>query len=63
MVKRGEIALIFEDMPNLEFFENLNLNYEPEIFFQTLASCIKNNVLLHQATVFKLKHEKSKYLT
>jgi len=61
--KRGEIALIFEDMPNLEFFENLNLDYEPEIFFQTLVSCIKNNVLSHQATVFKLKHEKKKHLT
>jgi len=61
--KRAEINLIFEDMPNLEYFENLQINHEPEIFFQTLVSCIKNNVLSHQATVFKLRSEKKKSLS
>jgi len=61
--KRAEIRLIFEDMPDLEFFENLNNHYEPEIFFQTLVSCIKNHVLSHQATIFKLRSEKRNHLT
>jgi len=60
--KRAEINLIFEDMPRLDYFENLNLNYEPEFFFQTLVSCIKNNVLSHQATIFKLRSEKKNRL-
>ena len=56
--KRAEIRLIFDDLPDLAYFENLNINYEPEIFFQTLVSSIKNNVLSHQATIFKLRFEK-----
>ena len=60
--KRAEINLIFEDLPGLEYFENLNIDYEPEVFFQTLASCIQNNVLSHQSTVFKLKSAKRKRL-
>jgi len=61
--KRAEIRLIFEDLPDLEFFENLNNHYEPEIFFQTLVSCIKNNVLSHQSNIFKLRTEKKKLLS
>jgi len=60
--KRGETRLIFEDLPDLEFFENLNVNYEPEVFFQTLVSCIKNNVLSHQANIFKLRSQKKNLL-
>ena len=61
--KRAEIKLIFEDLPELEYFENLNNRYEPEIFFQTLVSCIKNNVLSHQAHIFKLRSEKKNILS
>ena len=56
--KRAEIRLIFEDLPELEYFENLQNIYDPTIFFQTLVSCIKNNVLSHQATIFKIRNEK-----
>jgi len=56
--KRGEIRLLFEDLPELEYFENLNNTYDPTIFFQTLVSCIKNNVLSHQANIFKIRSEK-----
>ncbi len=31
---------------------------EPGLFFDTLVNCVKNNVLSHQATVFKLRFEK-----
>jgi hypothetical protein len=60
--KRAEVKLIFEDLPDLEFFENLNNDYEPEIFFQTLVSCIKNNVLSHQSHIFKLRSERKNVL-
>jgi len=39
--KRGEIGLLFDDMPELNFFENLPNVHAPDIFFQTLASCVK----------------------
>ena len=55
--KRGEISLIFDDLPDLEFFENLRNSHQPSVFFQTLACCIKNNVMAHQSTVFKLSKE------
>ena len=50
--KRGET---FEDMPNLEFFENLPVTHNPDVFFQTLANCIRNNVLAHQSTIYILR--------
>jgi len=60
--KRAEIKLIFEDLPKLDFFENLDHGHPPEVFFQTIVSCIKNNVLSHQARIFKLRSEKRKRL-
>ena len=56
--KRGEINLLFDEMPNLDFFENLSLTHNPKIFFQTLVNCIRNNVLSHQSDVFKLRNAK-----
>jgi len=41
----------------MAFFENLPNNHNPGIFFQTLANCIRNNVLSHQATIYKLRKE------
>jgi len=55
--KRAEVNLIFDDMPPLEYFENLHSDCSPSIFFQTLASCIKNNVLAHQNTIYRTKKE------
>jgi len=55
--KRGEINLLFDDLPELAFFENLPNNHNPGVFFQTLANCIRNNVLSHQATIYKLRKE------
>jgi len=44
-------------MPNIAYFENLHIGTSPEFFFQALTNCIKNNVLSHQSTIFKLKRE------
>ena len=61
--KRAEVELIFlVDLPPLEFFENLSLSYEPVVFFETLVSCIKNNILSHQANLFKLRSSKTNRL-
>ena len=55
--KRAEISLIFEDMPDLEYFENLYTECNPSIFFQTFANCVKNEVISHQNSIYKLKKE------
>jgi len=56
--KRAEINLIFEDAPTLTDLENLTLQCAPDIFFQTLVNCIKNNALSHQASIFKIRNLK-----
>ena len=54
--ERAEIQLIFEDLPGIDFYENLSTNMVPEFFLQTISNCIKNNVLSHQSHVYKLRN-------
>jgi len=61
--KRAEILLLFEDLPELEFFENLSCSHTPKVFFETLVCCIKNSVLMHQCNIFRLKNLKRTELT
>jgi len=61
--KRGEIRLLFEELPDLNFFENLAIDPSPNLFFETLVNCIKNNVLSHQAFIFKQNNIKKTTLT
>jgi hypothetical protein len=56
--KRGEINLLFDDLPVLSYFENLHCNSTPDVFFTTLVNGIKNNVLSHQAYVSSLKNKR-----
>jgi len=60
--KCAEIQLIFEELPDLNFFENLCLGCGPDVFFQTLINCIKNNTLAHQAHIFRLRGTRKKLL-
>jgi len=60
--KRAEIRLKFDELPDLLFFENLNLGCSEDIFFQTLVSCIKVNTLSHQSNIFKLRGIRNKIL-
>jgi len=60
--KRAEIELIFDEMPELEFFETLNLGCRVDVFFEALINCIKNNALSHQAYVFRLRGMKKNIL-
>jgi len=53
--KRAEILLIFDDLPDLLFFENLPNSVDPRIFFETLVNCLKNNVMAHQSDIFKIR--------
>ena len=61
--KRAEISLLFEDLPVLDFFENLSCSHTPKVFFETLVCCIKNSVLMHQCNIFRLKNLKRTELT
>ena len=60
--KRTEISMLFEDLPGLEFFENLPCSANPENFFQALASCIKNRCLSYQSQIFKKRSARKKHL-
>jgi len=57
--ERAEVRLIFEDLPELDFFEGLSTGMAPDFFLQTLANGIKNNVLSHQSEIFKLRNLKT----
>jgi len=54
--ERAEVELIFEELPGIEFFENLSSAMLPDFFLQTISNGIKNNVLAHQSHVFKLRN-------
>jgi hypothetical protein len=60
---RAEVRLLFDDMPELGFFENLELMCDDVVFFEALANCTRNNVLSHQATIYKLKNARKHTLT
>jgi len=62
LVLKRDIEDIFEQMPNLEFFEGLR---RPEycndvLFFDTLVHCIRNGALLQQKKNFELKRKKKR---
>ncbi len=59
--KKGEIREICENLPPIEFFDALELDPDPDIFFETLVLCIKNNALLEQNRYIKIKHVKKKW--
>jgi hypothetical protein len=59
---RGEVRLLFDDMPELTFFENLDKTCGDEIFFETLANSIRNNTLSHQSTIFTVKNARKQRL-
>ena len=60
---RTEILLLMEELPNQTFLENLSLAPDPSVFFETLVNCIKNNVLSHQAFIYKTRGIKKLTLT
>jgi hypothetical protein len=60
---RAEVRLLFDDMPELGFFENLELMCDDVVFFEALANCTRNYVLSHQATIYKLKNARKHTLT
>ena len=60
---RAEIREAFEDLPDLNFFENLNLGCVRSTFFEVLASNVKNVTLGHQSWIFKMKNKIKTNLT
>jgi exonuclease III len=52
---RRNAADILESLPDLEFFENLPLSCEPDLFFEGLIMSLKNEILAKQSKIFKLK--------
>ena len=60
---RAEIREAFEDLPDLDFFENLNLGCERSTFFEVLAANVKNVTLGQQSWVFKMKNKCKSALT
>ena len=60
---RADVNLRFDEMPPLEFFENLPTSVTPDLLLQTLTCCIKNRVLSHQSFVFKKKAARKRQLS
>jgi exonuclease III len=60
---RGEINLIFNDLPGLDFFENLTLTCDSCTFFEVSVMAIKNGAMLHQSHYYNLKKAKVNRLT
>jgi hypothetical protein len=53
-----EISNIFETMPDLDFFEQLDKTCKDAVFFETLISNIKNVILSEQHKIFIDKNRK-----
>ena len=60
---RSEIREAFDDLPDITFFENLNLECNRSTFFEVLASNVKNVTLGHQSWIFKIKNKQKSELT
>jgi hypothetical protein len=56
--KRGEIRGNLENLPSMEFLNSLTLTHTPDIFLETLILCVKNNALLEQRRLIKVKNLK-----
>jgi len=53
----AELTLGIERLPNLEFFEHLELECELDVFFETLPFILKNAALSFQSSFFKTKNQ------
>jgi hypothetical protein len=51
---------LFRELPNLQYFENLQLEPEHDVFFETLAICLKNQALSFQSSFYKIKNMQKK---
>jgi hypothetical protein len=47
-------------MPGMDFFENLTLTAEADVFFETLAITLKNEALSFQSAFYKNKNATKK---
>jgi Reverse transcriptase (RNA-dependent DNA polymerase) len=57
-----EIDEIFETLPDLEFFENIDKSCSADIFFESLLLSVKNSVLSQQHKIYKVKNAKKNLL-
>ncbi len=60
----GEVAALTEELmtgieqlPQIEYFENLELTCSLDVFFETLAFTLKNATLSFQSSFFKIKNQ------
>ena len=60
----GEVAALSEELmtgieqlPQIEYFENLELTCSLDVFFETLAFTLKNAALSFQSSFFKIKNQ------
>jgi hypothetical protein len=58
----SEASDIAETLPDINYFENLVLRVEPDIFFEGLIFAVKNEVLSKQSAIYKIKHFRKKSL-
>ena len=49
--------MLIDDLPDIQYFEALELNCSDDIFFEVLASCVKNVTLGQQAWSYKMRNK------
>ena len=54
---RAEVTMLIDDLPDIQYFEALELNCSDDIFFEVLASCVKNVTLGQQAWSYKMRNK------
>ena len=59
---RIDIQETFDRLPELEFFEGLELECQNDSFFESLLMCIKNDSLSQQSSFFQIKSLRKKTL-
>ena len=59
---RLDIQEIFDRLPELEFFEGLELECQNDSIFESLLMCIKNESLSQQSSFFQIKSLRKKLL-
>ncbi len=58
----NRVQNIFLEIPGIEFFENLNLTADADVFFETLVITLKNEALSFQSNFYKNKNATKKNL-
>lgn len=53
---RDEIDFIFRNIPDIDFFNDLEINCSPDVFFESLVMTVRDETLNEQARFFRIRN-------